>query len=140
MTTENITLFKALGAKMDYLNQRQRIISQNIANADTPNYKPQDLKDADFGAVLKNVTKGSDQTVRLETTNPMHMPPPGQVVDPKAGKQKHTYEVEPAGNAVVMEEQLVKANDVQMDYNLVSSLYQKQIGLMKTALGRNSSY
>ncbi|HOO82875.1 MAG TPA: flagellar basal body protein, partial [Alphaproteobacteria bacterium] len=58
MTTENIALLKALGAKMDFLNQRQRVISQNIANTDTPGYRPKDLKPVDFGNVLQNVTKG----------------------------------------------------------------------------------
>ena len=43
MTTQDIGLFKALGAKMDYLGQRQRVIAQNVANADTPNYRPNDL-------------------------------------------------------------------------------------------------
>ena len=40
MTIDNIGLFQALGAKMDYLGQRQRIISQNVANSDTPGYQP----------------------------------------------------------------------------------------------------
>lgn len=136
MTTENIALFRALGAKMDYLNQRQRLISQNIANSDTPDYRPQDLKPADFGSVLKGVTGDKGSTVRLETTDAHHMPPPNQVPDPKAAKQKTTYEIAPAGNAVIMEEQLLHSNQTVMDYNLMTSLYQKNVGLIKTALGR----
>lgn len=135
MTTENITLFKALGAKMDFLNQRQRVISQNIANTDTPGYRPQDLKPVDFGSVLKKVT-GGQSSVRLETTDARHMPPPNDVRidDPK--NQKKTYEVAPAGNAVIMEEQLIQSNQTVMDYNLMTNLYQKNTGMIYTALGR----
>lgn len=134
MTTENLTLFRALGAKMDYLNQRQRVIAQNIANADSVGYRPQDLKDADFGAMLKSVTKSN--TLRVETTAPGHMPPPSQTVDPKESKQRKVYEVAPDGNAVIMEEQLTKSGRTTLDYNLMTSLYQKNVGLIRTALGR----
>ncbi|MCB9982252.1 MAG: flagellar basal body rod protein FlgB [Rhodospirillales bacterium] len=135
MTTENIALFKALGAKMDFLNQRQRVISQNIANTDTPNYRPQDLKPVDFGTVLKNVT-GGKSSVSLETTDARHMPPPSDVRIADPQNQKKTYEVAPAGNAVIMEEQLIQSNQTVMDYNLMTNLYSKNTGMIYTALGR----
>lgn len=136
MTTENLGLFQALGAKMDYLNQRQGVISQNIANADTPGYVPRDLKPVDFSTVLKDVTKGREN-IQLGTTDDMHMPPPSQVniADPK--KQKETYEVAPAGNAVIVEEQLINSGKTAMDYNLMTNLYQKNIGMLKTAVSNN---
>ncbi len=135
MTTENLALFKALGAKMDYLNQRQRIIAQNISNADTPKYKPQDLLPADFGKVLKGVTAQGTQSVSLETTKSNHMPPPNDIPEAQERKQKEVYEVAPVGNAVVMEEQLINSNQTIGDYNLMTSLYQKNVGLIRTALG-----
>lgn len=134
MTTQNIALFQALGAKMDFLNQRQRIISQNIANADTPEYRPQDLKPVDFSHVLKEVTQSKG--VQIETTNAMHMPQPNHIDDPKAGKQKKVYEVAPVGNAVIMEEQVINSGQTVMDYNLMSNLYQKNVRMIQTALGQ----
>ena len=35
----------AMGAKMSYLDTRQGVLAQNIANADTPEYRPRDLTD-----------------------------------------------------------------------------------------------
>jgi flagellar basal-body rod protein FlgB len=134
MTTQNLSLLNALGAKMDYLNQRQRVISQNIANADTPGYRPQDLTAVDFGQVLKDIA-GDSKSVRLETTNGLHMPAPGEIAGAKSKKQKETYEVAPAGNAVIMEEQMVNAGQTMMDYNLMTSLYEKNVRMMRTALG-----
>jgi len=136
MTTQNIGLLQALGAKMDYINQRQRLISQNIANADTPNYRPQDLTPVDFGKVLEKSIGEKSKTVRMETTDKWHLPPPGTVEKPDEKKQKKTYEVAPVGNAVVMEEQLMKSSQNLVDYNMITSLYQKNMSLMKTALGR----
>ncbi len=140
MTTENISLFKALGAKMDYLNQRQRVIAQNISNADTPGYRPQDLTKVDFGDVLRNVNKGSGATdnVRLTRTNTGHMPPPDHIANPDERKQKKAYEVAPDGNAIIMEEQLIKSGETTMDYNLMTNIYQKNMGMIRTALGRGS--
>ncbi len=138
MTTENLTLFKAIGAKMDFLNQRQRVISQNVANSDTPGYRPKDMAPVDFGAVLKGLDQsgGGVKTVSVKATNPAHMPSPDGDIDLKSRKQKNTYEVAPAGNAVIMEEQLINAGQTVMDHNLMSSLYQKNVGMIQTALGR----
>lgn len=134
MTTQNIGLFKAIGAKMNYLDQRQRVVSQNIANADTPSYQPKDLLPVDFGTVLKKVTSGV--SLRPETTNALHMPSPNRIDDPENREQKKVYEEAPVGNSVILEEQMVMSAKTQMDYNLMTNLYQKNVSMIRTALGR----
>lgn len=133
MTTQNLGLFQALNAKMSYLDQRQRVLSQNIANANTPEYKPKDLTKVDFGAVLKEVTDSN--VLRPETTNKMHMPSPSDIDDPKNRKMKKTYDVVPTGNAVVMEEQMVNSAQTITDYNLMTTLFSKNVAMFRTALG-----
>ena len=71
MTIENLALFKAAGAKMKYLNARQQVIAQNIANADTANYIPKDLTEVDFGRVLAKVS--GDNRVNVSTSMGSHM-------------------------------------------------------------------
>ncbi len=142
MTTENIALFKGMGAKMQYLNHRQRIIAQNIANADTPGYKPHDLTEVDFGSVVKRVEKSSgnssapSKSLAMATSESGHMVNSGQQVT-KDQKQRESYEVAPAGNAVIMEEQMVKSQETVMDYSLMTNLYKKNVGLIMTSLGKN---
>lgn len=137
MTIQDLALFQGLGAKMDFLNQRQRIIAQNVSNADTPGYRPKDLVPTDFSKVLKNVTNERGVgNVSLETTNNGHAGGANEIADAKSRKQKETYEVAPVGNAVVMEEQLIMAGRTVMDYNLMTNLMQKHVGMMQTALGR----
>ena len=134
MTTQNIPLFQALGAKMQFLNQRQQVLAQNIANADTPNYRPRDLTNPDFGRILEHVS--GIQKVRMESTNPLHMPANNEIPDPKNERSRFTYEVAPAENAVILEEQVLKSGRTVMDYNLMTNLYRKNVGLIRTALGR----
>lgn len=135
MTIQNIGLFEGLAAKMHFLDQRQKQLAQNIANSDTPSYQPHDLKPVDFGAVLRDVTKSGG--VSIETTASNHMTLNGGVDDPKAREQRRTFEIAPDGNAVIMEEQMVKASQNTIDYNLMTSLYQKNLTMLKIALGRN---
>ena len=133
MTTQNLGLFQALSAKMNFLDQRQKVLAQNIANANTPGYKPKDLGKVDFGAVLKDITDSN--TLRPETTNVLHMPSPHDIDDPKSRAMKKTYDVVPTGNAVVMEEQMINSTQTSMDYNLMTTLYQKNVNMIRTALG-----
>jgi flagellar basal-body rod protein FlgB len=126
---------RAMTAKLMYLDKRQEVLSQNIANADTPGYQSKDLTKVDFGAVLKNVSK--ENTVRLETTNPGHMPGPNALKNAKDLKDKLTYEVAPDKNGVIIEEQMVKASETQMDYQLLSNLISKQSGMYRIAIGQN---
>ncbi len=134
MTTD-ISLFQAMGSKMAYLNTRQRVISQNIANADTPGYQPSDLTKVDFGRVLKKVTNDK-AGVDMTSTNARHMPALNAVGSTKVREVKETYEVAPDENGVILEEQLIKSNDVQMDYNLMINLYRQNTDLIRTALGK----
>ena len=46
------------------------------------------------------------------------------------------YEVTPDANSVVLEEQMMKVTENQMDYQTVASLYTKGLGLIRTALSR----
>lgn len=136
MTLQNIPLIKAMGAKMMYLEKRQAVLAQNIANADTPSYRAKDLTKVDFGSVLKDV--GSTHRVRLETTQAGHMPAPNEIETAKNKKQRFTYEIAPVGNAVILEEQMIKANETTMDFTLLSNLIRKQGGMIRTALGRGA--
>ena len=54
----------------------------------------------------------------------------------RSGNQDETYEVAPAGNAVIMEEQLINSNRTVMDYNLMTNVMRKNVSLIQTAIGR----
>lgn len=136
MTIQDIGLFQGIGAKMDFLNQRQGVIAQNIANSDTPGYRPKDLKDVNFSEFLgaASPNKGVPNVTLAKTTG-THLGTGQDELNAKSKNQRDTYEVAPAGNAVIMEEQLLKSGRTVSDYNLMASIYQKQVSMIKTALG-----
>ena len=134
MTIQNIALFQALGAKMDYLDTKQKVIAQNISNADTPNYRAREISDVDFGRVLSDVT--GSKKVRMASTNAGHMPAVGEVSKGKNVKQKTTYEVAPSENSVILEEQMMRANETSIDHTLMMNIMRKNIGMIRTALGQ----
>lgn len=132
MTLDNIGLFQAMGAKMQYLNHRHEVIAQNVANANTPGYKPRDLTEVDFGSVLQDVQNGGN--IQPATSDPGHMGGASAIRNGDKQEQDMTYEVAPSGNAVVMEEQLMKSRRTQMDYTMMLRLMQKSKGMIQTAL------
>lgn len=135
MDFSKIPLFSALTKRMAWLGERQKVLAQNIANSDTPDYMPQDLKPINFRGMVDSTTRG----VTMSVTNVRHLaganPAPAKF---EAEEQSDVYEMTPAGNAVVLEEQLMKVSETVMDYQIMTNLYRKHVGMIKTALGRGN--
>jgi flagellar basal-body rod protein FlgB len=113
------------------------VLSQNVANADTPSYVPHDLKAQNFRSMLKAAGGGDGAPqVTMARTEPGHIAPrrdPGKFRDQK---DREDYETAPSGNAVILEEQLMKVSETQTDFRMATSLYHKHISMIKDALGR----
>jgi flagellar basal-body rod protein FlgB len=149
MTTQNLTLLKAMVQKMDWLEERQKVIAQNIANADTPGYRPNEITPLNFKAMLSKTSSAlslkaglgagsaAPAATGLAVTNDAHMGSGGASINTgnlQERQQKTPYEVAPAGNAVVLEEQLLKMNETYTDHRFITNLYQKNIDMLKTAV------
>lgn len=139
-------LFSLLSEKMDYLTQRQGVIAQNIAQANTPGYKPKDL--VSFDEVLKQTSAGQSGSssslssgFHLAVTDPRHISGAGGSLGSTPGsfktqKIKDVYEIKPNGNAVVLEQQMSALSETTTQYQMMTGLYKKTLSLIKTALGR----
>jgi flagellar basal-body rod protein FlgB len=53
-----------------------------------------------------------------------------------SAERKMTYETRPTGNAVNLEDEMLKVSANQMDYAAATSLYARSLGLLKTAIGK----
>jgi flagellar basal-body rod protein FlgB len=134
MDLSKFPVFRMMSGKMSWLSSRQGVLSQNIANADTPKYKPMDLKEVD----LRKPDTASQFHVELTRTHESHIARSGEKQDFRSGKQDDPYETLPTGNAVVIEEQLMKVAQNRHDYELMTQLYRKHMQMFHIALGRNS--
>jgi len=132
MNLEKIPLFSALTEKMKWLTARQKVLAQNIANADTPNYRARDLKPLQFGEMME---EQDDQSVRISRTNKRHIFVE-EISRFETQVNRDISEMSPTGNAVLLEEEMMKVAETQIQYELTTSLYKKNLGLLKTALGR----
>lgn len=135
MDMSKMSLFRMARNQMDWLGDRQSVLAQNIANADTPNYRAKDLKSLDFDRELREV-----RSVKMQATSGNHLQ--GTIVRPDFRvedlRPRQVYETNPNENGVVMEEQLIKVSDTQMKYQLASNIYQKHMSMLRTAIGGDS--
>jgi flagellar basal-body rod protein FlgB len=134
MDLSKFPVFRMMSGKMRWLSARQGVLAQNVANADTPKYRPHDLKEID----LRKPDAASPFRVELTRTNEAHLARTGEKQDFRTGRQDETYETLPTGNAVVLEEQLMKVAQNKHDYELMTQLYRKHVQMFRIALGRNS--
>ncbi len=133
MVFDKIALFGVVKKRVAWLAQRQEVLAQNIANADTPGYKPRDLKAFDF----KQLVSREVGRVTLDVTNRAHVGGgPGRSADFAEERTRNPYESAPAGNAVILEEQMMKVGETTMSYRLTTELYKKHLNMIRTALGR----
>lgn len=132
---DNIGVLQGISGKMGWLSQRQAVIAQNVANADTPDYLPHDLEKVDFGAVMAKAR--NKPRVQQAVTDNAHLNGGRKIGDADEKGQRTVYEAAPDGeNAVVLEEQLFKAQKTSADYTLMTNLYRKNIGMIKIAIGK----
>ncbi len=129
----NFNVMDALSRRIDWLQERQTVLSRNIANANTPGYRPQDLEEPAFEDTLKRALK----PMSPEVTDSGHINASVPAREaPDKEKSEDTYETSPSGNAVILEEQMVKVADTQMSHQEMTSLYRKNGQLVKIALGK----
>ncbi|HRO14830.1 MAG TPA: FlgB family protein [Paracoccus sp. (in: a-proteobacteria)] len=107
---------------------RQQTVARNVANADTPGYRAQDLRD--FADVWHD-----RPPVEMRTTHARHVGPGAW------GSRAHAPvdaggETAPNGNTVSLEDEMVRAAAAKRSFDLSLTVWQSGMSLMRTALGR----
>jgi flagellar basal-body rod protein FlgB len=129
MAVSDLPIFAMLRTKMHWHQERQRVLAENVANADLPKFKPSDLAPPDFDS-------SEPGNVAMLQTNHAHL----AGFDSGAGafqrQHPHDFEVVPSGNGVNLEDEMLKVASNQMDYQAATALYTRGLGLIKTALGK----
>lgn len=130
MPISDIPIFSMLRTRMQWHQERQQVLSENVANADTPNFRPHDLAPLDF---TRSAPRGP--AVVLDMTDPAHLAGFGGA-EQFAADRKGPFEIRPAGNAVDLEDQMMRVAANQIDFQTASTLYSRGLNLIKTALGK----
>ena len=135
MAINDLPVLSALRTKMQWHQERQRVLAENISNSDTPNFKPRDLVEPKFDRGGASVG-GSMGALAMTRTSGSHIAPAGGGQSFTADSGKSGFHTRPAGNAVNLEDQMLKVSANQMDYAAATSLYTRSLGLLKTAIGK----
>jgi flagellar basal-body rod protein FlgB len=129
MAMSDLPIFSLLRTKMHWHQDRQRLLAENVANADMPRFKPSDLAPPNFDS------GAPAPALAMLQTNPAHLAgfePSSQF----EAQRQHDFEVVPSGNGVNLEDEMLKVASNQMDYQAATMLYTRGLGLIKTALGK----
>ena len=124
MNADRTDILGLAASRLGWLDDRQRVLARNIANADTPGYVPRD--EQPFGSSLA-------LQVEPVQTDPMHL-------SGSAGTAG-TVLMRPRqraidGNAVSLDEEMTKVADTDTQQRLVTSLYGKYASMYATVLGK----
>lgn len=125
MNLSKSSLLAGLTQRLNFLAARTSVISENIANSDTPGFIARDLDAASFenrvGAALRVSDPRHLQAGRRpDASSSPHLAPDG--------------EASLNGNQVSIETQMMKLSAARMDYGLASSIYKKSVDLMRLAV------
>lgn len=116
-----IATFDLMRARLSWLERRQGVLAQNVANADTPGYRPRDV--APFVV----------PTAMAPVHHPGHLPLAGGAEGMVDGQRTETR---PNGNAVSLEDEMLRIAEVQVEHQTLAGLYQRSLALLKTSIGR----
>lgn len=131
----DMPVFTALSDKMRWHQARQGLLAENVANAETPGYRGRDLRQYDFA---DRAGAFSSATVTTSVTQPLHFAVGGTGEGAFGAQRMANFEITPEGNGVTLEDEMMKVTTNLMDYQAATSLYQKSIKIIRTALGRQA--
>jgi len=130
MPISDIPILSMLRTRMQWHQERQRVLAENVANADTPGYRARDLAPLSFDRALTGAS------LSLARTDANHIAAAAGGGSQFAEDGRLRYEVRPRGNAVSHEDEMLKLAGNQMDYDAAASLYTHSLALIKTAIGK----
>ncbi|MBR0754598.1 flagellar basal body rod protein FlgB [Bradyrhizobium jicamae] len=135
MAMNDLPILSALRTKMQWHQERQRVLAENISNSDTPNFRPRDLVEPKLDNA-GSVVGGGMGTLPMMRTSGSHIAASGAPETFENDHGRSGFQTRPAGNAVNLEDQMLKVSANQMDYAAVTSLYTRSLGMLKTAIGK----
>jgi len=129
MGFSDLPLLAQIKGRMSWLDARQNLVAQNVANADTPGYVGRDLKaPTDFAQALR---EGGG--LKMARTSAAHLPSRTEAGARFSSEKAPDSETTLDGNAVVVEEQMLKMAESRMAYDAAIGLYTKSMAMLRLA-------
>ncbi|HMF21955.1 MAG TPA: flagellar basal body rod protein FlgB [Pseudolabrys sp.] len=136
MAIADIPILSMLRTRLDWAQARQKLLAENVANSDTPKYRARDLAPLKFEEPPLATPPVTVAALSLTRTDEGHLPGVGMSQSPYRAGNTRLFDVRPTGNAVNLEEEMMKVAANQMDFQTATALYTRSLNLIKTALGK----
>ena len=121
-----IHLFDLAGRQARWLSTDQSVIAANVSNASTPGYRAK---------ALQPFTEVLDKTeLRLASTDASHLALDPMQAQGAAIKEENPWEVTDSGNSVSVEQELIKAGDVNRAYSLNTGIVKSFHAMLMSAM------
>lgn len=129
---EKLEILQMAHAMASHAAVRQNAVAQNIANADTPDYRAKDV--ASFADTYEQTTGGSD--MRASRSGHFGASPALAAADIRMIDRPVTGNETPNGNTVSLELEMLNAVEVKRQHDRALTIYRHSLDMMRTALGR----
>ncbi|MEO1039358.1 MAG: flagellar basal body protein [Pseudomonadota bacterium] len=133
MSPNDTSVLGLLRQALAYHSDRQKVIAENVANANTPGFTPSDIPMSEFDRAV-SASQAGPSRVGLAVTDSGHRSGASTPARSFTARSAPDSETTINGNSVVLEEQMVKASENRMRFETALSLYQKSLMLVRMAV------
>ena len=128
--------FTTLGSALDLRAERQRLLTSNVVNQETPGYR---AKDINFSAELEKRVGGGGgagpRPAAYQTSHPRHIPVMGRHGGPVPSVFERASAIEAYDrNSVGVEGEMVRLSENTIMYNATAQMLREKFSLMMTAI------
>ncbi|MGL4235052.1 FlgB family protein [Tabrizicola sp.] len=124
---EKLEITRMAQALAAHSGARMAVVAENVAHADTPGYKAQDLP------AFADVFAADDGAMR--TTRPGHLAAASSTTTP--GPERAPGREAPNGNSVSLEGEMVKSVEARQSHDMALAIYRATSDVIRASLGRN---
>lgn len=141
--TQDLTIFSMAKGLAAHAAQRQGLVARNVANADTRNFRAEDVKP--FVEVYRGPGADDFRAGDLSVFVPLatQFGHGGYMRINLSGEAERGYEVSridadsPNGNSVSLEDQMVRGAEAKVDHELALGVLRKSMDLLRMAITKS---
>lgn len=126
---QNLALFKTAHAMASHAATRQAVVTENVANANTPGFKARDVRP------FQDTFSTFGTTAEMRQTRVSHQGHGGSALASSVVEDKSAT-LSPNGNSVSIEHELFKSVEAEREHSRALTIYQTSLNLLKTSIGR----
>ncbi|MEL6464881.1 MAG: FlgB family protein [Pseudomonadota bacterium] len=127
---QNLAVFETAHAMAMHAGQRQAVISQNVANADTPGYAARDIP-----AFTDVYAPAAGNAFSQRATRGAHLHGAMMANFPATIQEDKSFAA-PDGNSVSLETEMLRATDAKRQHDRSLAIYRSALTILRSSLGR----